>query len=113
MVIDVVFSLDSVITAVGMAQHLTIMITAVILAMGVMLWAAGSISDFVNRHPTLKILALSLLLLIGVTLVAEGTGAHVPKGYIYFAMAFSFGVEMLNMRLRKKAEPVVLHQPYN
>lgn len=113
MVIDVVFSLDSVITAVGMAQHLTIMVTAVILAMGVMLWAAGSISDFVNRHPTLKILALSFLLLIGVTLIAEGTGAHVPKGYIYFAMAFSFGVEMLNMRLRKKGEPVVLHQPYN
>jgi len=113
MVIDVVFSLDSVITAVGMAQHLAIMVTAVILAMGVMLWAAASISDFVNRHPTLKILALSFLILIGVTLVAEGTGAHVPKGYIYFAMAFSFGVEMLNMRLRKKSEPVVLHQPYN
>ena len=113
MVIDVVFSLDSVITAVGMAQHLAIMVTAVILAMGVMLWAAGSISDFVNRHPTLKILALSFLILIGVALVAEGTGAHISKGYIYFAMAFSFGVEMLNMRLRKKTEPVVLHQPYN
>jgi predicted tellurium resistance membrane protein TerC len=113
MVIDVVFSLDSVITAVGMAQHLAIMVTAVILAMGVMLWAAGSISDFVNRHPTLKILALSFLILIGVALVAEGTGAHISKGYIYFAMAFSFGVEMLNLRLRKKTEPVVLHQPYN
>jgi predicted tellurium resistance membrane protein TerC len=96
-----------------MAQHLAIMVTAVILAMGVMLWAAASISDFVNRHPTLKILALSFLILIGVTLVAEGTGAHISKGYIYFAMAFSFGVEMLNMRLRKKAAPVVLHQPYN
>ncbi|MBI2517560.1 MAG: TerC family protein [Opitutae bacterium] len=112
MLLDIVFSLDSVITAVGMAQHLVIMITAVILAMGVMMLAAGSISEFVNRHPTLKILALSFLLLIGVTLVAEGTGVHVPKGYVYFAMAFSFGVEMLNLRMRKKAEPVALHQPY-
>jgi predicted tellurium resistance membrane protein TerC len=112
MLLDVVFSLDSVITAVGMAQHLGVMVTAVILAMGVMLWSAGSISDFVNKHPTLKILALSFLILIGVTLVAEGTGAHISKGYIYFAMAFSFGVEMLNMRLRAKSQPVVLHQPY-
>ena len=112
MLLDIVFSLDSVITAVGMAQHLAIMITAVILAMGVMLLAAGSISNFVNRHPTLKILALSFLILIGVTLIAEGTGAHVPKGYVYFAMAFSFGVEMLNLRMRKKAQPVALHQPY-
>ena len=112
MLLDIVFSLDSVITAVGMAQHLAIMITAVILAMGVMLLAAGSISDFVNRHPTLKILALSFLILIGVTLIAEGTGAHVPKGYVYFAMAFSFGVEMINLRMRKKAQPVALHQPY-
>lgn len=110
--LDLVFSLDSVITAVGMAQHLVIMMTAVVLAMGVMLWAAGSISDFVNRHPTLKILALSFLLLIGVTLVAEGTGLHIPKGYVYFAMAFSFGVEMLNLRLRRGARPVELHQPY-
>lgn len=110
--LDIVFSLDSVITAVGMAQHLVIMMTAVVLAMGVMLWAAGSISDFVNRHPTLKILALSFLLLIGVTLVAEGTGLHIPKGYVYFAMAFSFGVEMLNLRLRRRAQPVTLHQPY-
>ncbi len=112
MLLDVVFSLDSVITAVGMAQHLPVMITAVILAMGVMLMAAGSISDFVNKHPTLKILALSFLILIGVTLVAEGTGAHISKGYVYFAMAFSFGVEMLNLRLRTKAQPVELHQPY-
>lgn len=112
LLLDVVFSLDSVITAVGMAQHLAIMITAVIIAMGVMLLSAASISDFVNRHPTLKILALSFLLLIGVTLVAEGTGLHIPKGYIYFAMAFSFGVEMLNLRLRKRAKPVELHQPY-
>jgi len=112
LLLDVVFSLDSVITAIGMAQHLIIMMLAVIIAMGVMIWSAGSISDFVNRHPTLKILALSFLLLIGVTLIAEGTGLHIPKGYIYFAMAFSFGVEMLNLRLRKKAEPVALHQPY-
>jgi len=92
MLLDVVFSLDSVITAVGMAQHLAIMVIAVILAMGVMLLSADAISDFVNKHPTLKILALSFLLLIGVTLIAEGTGLHIPKGYIYFAMAFSFGV---------------------
>ncbi len=110
--LDVVFSLDSVITAVGMAQHLPVMITAVVLSMGVMLLAAGSISDFVNRHPTLKILALSFLLLIGTTLIAEGLGFHIPKGYVYFAMAFSFGVEMLNLRLRRKSQPVQLHQPY-
>jgi predicted tellurium resistance membrane protein TerC len=112
MLLDIVFSLDSVITAVGMAQHLTIMMLAVIIAMGVMLLSATAISDFVNKHPTLKILALSFLLLIGVTLVAEGTGMHIPKGYIYFAMAFSFGVEMLNLRLRKPSKPVELHQPY-
>jgi predicted tellurium resistance membrane protein TerC len=110
--LDVVFSLDSVITAVGMAQHLPVMIAAVVLSMGVMLLAAGSISDFVNRHPTLKILALSFLLLIGTTLIAEGLGFHIPKGYVYFAMAFSFGVEMLNLRLRRKSQPVQLHQPY-
>jgi len=111
--LDMVFSLDSVITAVGMAQHLAIMVIAVILAMGVMLLSADVISDFVNKHPTLKILALSFLLLIGVTLVAEGTGMHIPKGYIYFAMAFSFGVEMINMKLRgRRTKPVELHQPY-
>jgi len=112
MLLDVVFSLDSVITAVGMAQHLAVMIAAVILAMGVMLLAAGAISDFVNKHPTLKILALSFLLLIGTTLIAEGMQFHIPKGYVYFAMAFSFGVEMLNLKLRKKSQPVALHQPY-
>lgn len=112
MLLDVVFSLDSVITAVGMAQHLSVMVAAVIISMGVMLLAAGSISDFVNKHPTLKILALSFLILIGVTLVAEGTGAHISKGYVYFAMAFSFGVELLNMKLRSKSKPVELHQPY-
>ncbi len=100
--IDIVFSLDSVITAVGMAQHIGVMITAVILAMIVMLLASKSISDFVNQRPTIKMLALSFLLLIGVVLVADGLGQHVPKGYIYFAMAFSFGVELLNLRLRRK-----------
>ncbi|MBA4135929.1 MAG: hypothetical protein C0518_01280 [Opitutus sp.] len=110
--LDVVFSLDSVITAIGMAQHLPVMITAVVLSMGVMLLAAGSISDFVNRHPTLKMLALSFLILIGTTLIAEGLGFHIPKGYVYFAMAFSFGVEMLNLQLRRKSQPVTLHQPY-
>lgn len=107
MLLDIVFSLDSVITAVGMADHLAIMVIAVILAMGVMLLSADAISDFVNQHPTLKILALSFLLLIGVTLVAEGTGFHIPKGYIYFAMAFSFGVEMVNLRLRGRKTKAV------
>jgi len=112
--IDIVFSLDSVITAVGMAQQIGVMIAAVVLAMGVMLIASGPISDFVNRHPTVKMLALSFLLLIGVVLVADGLGQHIPKGYIYFAMAFSVGVEMLNIRLRPKAKqkPVELRKPY-
>ncbi|HSI13705.1 MAG TPA: TerC family protein [Chthoniobacter sp.] len=101
-VIDIVFSLDSVITAVGLAQHIEVMIAAVILAMVVMLMAAKPIGDFVNRHPTIKMLALSFLLLVGVVLIADGCGQHVEKGYIYFAMAFSFGVEMLNIRMRKK-----------
>lgn len=112
MLLDVVFSLDSVITAVGMAQHLSIMMLAVLISMAVMLVSATSISNFVNRHPTLKMLALSFLLLIGTMLIAEGMGFHIPKGYIYFAMAFSFGVEMLNLRLRRKAQPVVLHERY-
>lgn len=112
LILDVVFSLDSVITAVGMASHLGVMITAVILAVIVMLVFAGAISSFVERHPTIKMLALSFLLLIGVTLVADGMGQHVPKGYIYFAMAFSFGVEILNLRMRAKRAPVELHQPY-
>jgi predicted tellurium resistance membrane protein TerC len=113
LILDVVFSLDSVITAVGMANQLWIMITAVVIALGVMLVFAGAISDFVNRHPTLKMLALSFLILIGVTLVGEALGHHIPKGYIYFSMAFAFGVEMLNLRLRAKtrAKPVELHQP--
>ncbi len=112
LILDVVFSLDSVITAVGMANELWIMITAVVVALGVMLVFAGAISDFVNRHPTLKMLALSFLILIGVTLVGEALGQHIPKGYIYFSMAFAFGVEMLNLRLRAKSKPVALHQPY-
>jgi len=113
--LDIVFSLDSVITAVGMAQHLPVMVAAVVIAMGIMLWSAKDISDFVNRHPTLKMLALSFLIMIGVMLVAEGLGQHIPKGYIYFAMAFALAVEMLNLRLRAKTQakqPVELHQKY-
>lgn len=114
LLLDIVFSLDSVITAVGMANQLWVMVTAVIIALGVMLAAAEQISGFVNRHPTLKMLALSFLILIGVTLVGEGLGRHIPKGYIYFSMAFAFGVEMLNLKLRSKdkRKPVELHQPY-
>ncbi len=106
LVLDVVFSLDSVITAVGMAEHVSVMMTAMVVAVGVMLAFAGRIGDFVNRHPSMKILALSFLLLIGVMLLAEGMGQHIGKGYIYFAMAFSFGVELLNMRARKRRAPV-------
>jgi predicted tellurium resistance membrane protein TerC len=102
LVLDVVFSLDSVITAIGMADTLWVMAAAIIIAIGVMLVFAGAISDFVNKHPTIKMLALSFLLLIGTALVAEGLEFHIPKGYIYFAMAFSFFVEMLNMRVRDR-----------
>ena len=110
MLIDIVFSLDSVITAVGMTPHVPIMMVAVVLAAGVMLLFAGPISNFVAKHPTMKMLALAFLILIGVMLVAEAFGQHVDKGYIYFAMAFSLLVELLNMRLRKKSDsPVVLH----
>jgi predicted tellurium resistance membrane protein TerC len=112
LLLDIVFSLDSVITAVGMANHLWVMIVAVILALGVMLMFAGRIGDFVNRHPTLKMLALSFLILIGVMLVGDSLGHHIPKGYIYFSMAFACLVEMLNLRLRAKSQPVELHQPY-
>jgi len=109
--LDIVFSLDSVITAVGLAQEISIMAIAIVCAVGVMLFAAKPISKFVDDHPTIKILALSFLLLVGVTLVAEGFDVHVPKGYIYFAMAFSVGVEMLNLRMRKKQmKPVKLHK---
>ena len=107
MVIDIVFSLDSVITAVGMVDQVSIMIAANVVALGIMLAAAGPISDFVDRHPTIKMLALSFLVLIGTNLVAEGLGQHIPKGYTYFAMAFSVGVEMLNLKLRKNAEKAV------
>lgn len=111
MVLDIVFSLDSVITAVGMAEDLEIMVAAVVLAVGVMMFSAESISSFVNRHPTIKVLALSFLLLIGISLVGDGLGMHVPKGYIYFAMGFSVFVEMINLRVRgSHAPPVKLHQ---
>jgi predicted tellurium resistance membrane protein TerC len=112
LLLDIVFSLDSVITAIGMANQLWVMIAAVVLAVFFMLAASGAISRFVDRHPTIKMLALSFLLLIGVALVGEGFGTHIPKGYIYFAMAFSVFVEMLNLRLRKSAQPVHLHSPY-
>jgi predicted tellurium resistance membrane protein TerC len=111
-VIDIVFSLDSVITAVGLAKEIGVMIAAVVLAMAVMLVAAGPISNYVNRHPTIKMLALSFLILVGVVLLADGFGQHVSKGYIYFAMAFSFAVEMLNLRIRAKQKPVELRHPY-
>jgi len=107
--LDVVFSLDSVITAVGMANQLWVMVIAMILSVAVMLASAGQIGGFVDRHPTVKILALAFLLLIGVMLVAEGLGQHISKGYIYFAMAFAFAVELLNMRFRKVHRPVHLH----
>ncbi len=110
--LDVVFSLDSVITAVGMANQLWVMIAAIIIAIIVMLFASGPLSAFVNRHPTLKILALSFLLLIGMSLVVEALHAHIPKGYIYFAMGFSVFVEMLNLRLGARGEPVKLHSRY-
>ena len=112
LLLDIVFSLDSVITAVGMAEDVAVMILAVIIAVGVMLFSAGAISEFVDRHPTVKILALSFLLLIGVSLIGEGLDQHIPKGYIYFAMAFSVFVEMINLRIRAKADPVHLHQAY-
>jgi predicted tellurium resistance membrane protein TerC len=112
MVLDVVFSLDSVITAVGMAESITVMVIAVVLAVGIMMVSAGSVSEFVQRHPTVKVLALSFLLLIGMSLVGEGLGQHIPKGYIYFAMAFSVFVEMINLRVRKHGVPVDLHEPY-
>lgn len=110
--LDVVFSLDSVITAVGMVSHIPVIVVAMVASVIVMLVFAGRISDFVNRHPSMKILALSFLILIGVMLVADGTGKHVGKGYIYFAMAFSLAVELINMRLRKKEKPLSLHHRF-
>jgi predicted tellurium resistance membrane protein TerC len=113
MVIDLVFSLDSIITAVGMVSQVEVMIAAVVASVGLMMVFAASIGRFVSNHPTIKMLALSFLVVVGVVLIADGFGHHVPKGYIYFAMAFSVCVEMLNIRLRKKAaKPVELHEPY-
>ncbi|MGA0032492.1 MAG: TerC family protein [Burkholderiales bacterium] len=109
-IIDIVFSLDSVITAVGMVDELAIMVVAIVIAVGVMLFAAGPIGKFVDNHPTIKMLALSFLILVGVALIGEGWGFHIPKGYIYFAMAFSVAVEMLNLRLRAKRRPVELRK---
>jgi predicted tellurium resistance membrane protein TerC len=113
MLLDIIFSLDSVITAVGMAEDIAVMVSAVILAVAVMMFSAGPISEFVNRHPTVKVLALSFLLLIGISLVGDGLGMHIPKGYIYFAMGFSVFVEMVNLRIRGAAKtPVHLRQAY-
>jgi predicted tellurium resistance membrane protein TerC len=112
MLLDIVFSLDSVITAVGMADDLSIMIAAVVIAVAIMMFSAGAVSGFVERHPTVKVLALSFLLLIGFSLIADGFGVHIPKGYIYFAMGFSIFVEVINLRVRaSKATPVKLHEP--
>ncbi len=111
MVIDVVFSLDSIITAVGMVDHVEIMVAAILASVGFMLVAAGTISAFVNRHPTVKMLALAFLLVIGLALIADGFDFHIPKGYIYGAMAFAIFVEMLNIQLRKSGTPVHLHEP--
>jgi predicted tellurium resistance membrane protein TerC len=113
MVVDIVFSLDSIITAVGMVDRLEVMIAAVVLSVGLMMVFASTIGRFVSDHPTIKMLALSFLVVVGVTLIAEGFDHHVPKGYIYFAMAFSIGVEMLNIRMRKRAKkPAELHAAY-
>lgn len=112
MALDIIFSLDSVITAVGMARHLPVMILAIVIAIMIMMLSARSIGNFVDQHPTVKMLALSFLILIGVTLVAEGLHFHIPKGYIYFAMAFSVFVEMLNLKVRARIqEPVALRKP--
>ena len=114
MLLDLVFSLDSVITAVGMVQQVSVMITAIVIAVGFMMLASGMISDFVDKHPTLKMLALSFLLLVGMALIGEGLGMHIPKGYIYFAMAFSVFVEMLNLRLRdQKRDPLKLRKKHS
>jgi predicted tellurium resistance membrane protein TerC len=109
-IIDIVFSLDSVITAVGMARNVEVMVLAIVIAVAVMMFAARPIGDFVDAHPTIKMLALAFLILIGVALVGEGLGMHIPKGYLYFAMAFSVVVEMLNLRLRRARRPVRLHK---
>jgi predicted tellurium resistance membrane protein TerC len=110
-VLDVVFSLDSVITAIGMARQISVMVTAMVLAVGIMLVASGPISGFVHRHPTLRMLALSFLILIGVMLVAEGIEKNIERGYLYFAMLFALAVELLNLRVQAKTAPVELHEP--
>ena len=113
MIVDMVFSLDSIITAVGMVDEIAVMVAAVILSVGLMMVFAGAIGRFVSEHPTIKMLALSFLVVVGVVLIAEGFDQHVPKGYVYFAMAFSVGVEMLNLRMRKRSKkPVTLHAEY-
>lgn len=113
MFLDIIFSLDSIITAIGMASQLAIMVTAVVIAVGFMMLFSGAVSAFIDRNPTIKILALSFLILIGVALIGDGLGMHIPKGYVYFAMAFSVGVEMLNIRVRGRGkDPVKLHQSY-
>jgi predicted tellurium resistance membrane protein TerC len=112
LLLDIVFSLDSIITAIGMASRLGVMVAAVVIAVGFMMVFSGKIGAFVERHPTIKILALSFLILIGVSLIGEGFDLHIPKGYVYFAMAFSVSVEMLNLRMAKAAKPVRLHTPF-
>ena len=112
LLLDIVFSLDSVITAVGMAEDVVVMVLAVVIAVGVMLVSSSAINGFVERHPTIKMLALSFLLLIGVSLMAEGFDQRIPKGYIYFAMSFSLFVEMINLRVRARTRPIHLHQRY-
>jgi len=112
MILDIVFSIDSVITAIGLAKQLSVMVAAIVIAVIVMIFLAGHISSFVDNHPTIKMLALSFLLLIGISLIGEGLGLHIPKGYIYFAMAFSIFVEILNMKMRKhRIKPVKLRNP--
>lgn len=110
-VLDIIFSLDSVITAVGMAKDVEVMVIAIVLAVGVMMFAAKAIGDFVERHPSIKMLALSFLTMVGVALIGEGLDMHIPKGYIYFAMAFSVTVEMINIRVRRQSSPVQLNRP--
>ena len=111
-ILDIVFSLDSVFTAVGLAQHVEIMVAAIVLAVLVMMFLAAPINEFIDRHPTIKILALAFLILVGVALVADAFDVHIPKGYLYFAMAFSVGVEMVNIRMRRKAPPLALRGPH-
>jgi predicted tellurium resistance membrane protein TerC len=111
-ILDIVFSLDSVFTAIGLAQHIEIMVAAIVLAVLVMMFLAGPLNDFIERHPTIKILALAFLILVGVALVADAFDVHIPRGYLYFAMAFSVGVEMINIRMRRKVAPLTLRGPH-